>query len=349
MEECKQLIENIKTGAYPVDKKIAAIDKLISVDSQNASFGICHACFDKNKNVMRYSCNAIMKFSYSRYSDLINFILEEETADIRYAQKKFLDLLYKLRNRDMLRYIVQNAALFAADRRKRWIINSWLRQSQAMNGLIKALFNTPPTVARRVVKILRNMDNRVTSDIIKTMRSYLNKPSASGIILKGLGILWDIASEDDLAPFLVTLFSSDDPKVRSKVILLLGKLSDKFAVVKTALQHSDARIRANALEAIWGEDTPETRGIFASCLNDSNNRVRANAAKGFHEIGDERGLKTLLEMVHDKDKMMRASGAWALGEVREVSVINTLQSLQENDPEEIVRMNSRIALEKMDA
>jgi len=346
--ECKQLIKTIKAEAYSIDKKLKAINELISMDSQSASLGICHACFVKNEALMEHSYQAIREFSYTRFSDLINFILEEETADIRYARRKNLDLLYKLRSRDVLRYILENAVLLSDDTQKRWIIVAWLRQSRTMNKLIEALFNMPTPAAKKVVTMLKKMDKGVTLDIIKFMESYFSRRSTSDIILKGLEILQDIASRDITMIFLIKLFSNDAPEVKSKVTLILGKLLDKFAFVKAALQNEDARVRANALESIWGEDNPEAREVFASCLDDEDNRARANAAKGLYEINDGRGLKALMEMVHDEDKMMRASGAWALGEIREVSAISDLQNLQENDQEEIVRRNARIALENMD-
>jgi len=347
MEEHRQLIQTIKTDASPVYRKIAALDKLISADDKISSLGVCHACFVRNAKVMKYSCKAIMEFSYSRFSDLIDFILEEEAEDTRYERKKFLDLLHKLRRRDMLRYIVENAVSLSDDGKKRWIMGSWLRQSQATNELIKALFKMPTPAAKNFVKLLARIDNSVIFDIIKIVRGYIDKPSASDLVLKGLAILEDVASRNDIVLLLIKLLGNDTPKVRSKVTLMLSKLLDKFSFIRDALKDDDARVRANALEAIWGEDTPEAKGLFASCLDDENNRVRANAAKGLHEISDERGLKTLMEMLNDEDKMMRASAAWALGEIRAASMTGALVNLQENDPEDIVQKNAQIALEKI--
>ena len=344
MEEHRRLTQTIKTSSYPIDKKIAAIDELISMDSQLASLGICHACFVKNETLMKRSCKAIRGFSYSRFRDLINFILEEESADTRYARKKFLDLLYKLRQRDMLKYIVENASLLSADEQKRRIIAPWLRQSQAMSRLIKALFSMPPKTAKILGRILKQIDSGLTLNIAKIMK---NAPPP--IVLKGLNILQEISNGNEIAPFLMNLFHHSDQKVKSKVTLMLGSLSDKLMFVKTALQDGDSRVRANALEAIWDEDVPEVKKVFASHLNEKDNRARANAAMGLHQMGDERGFDTLMEMIHDKEKMMRASAAWAFGEVKEVKAINRLQTLQANDPEEIVRKNATIALEKMDA
>jgi len=344
MDESKRLIKIIKTDAYPIDKRIAAIEELISMDSQSASLGICHACFVKNGALMKQSCKAIREFSYPRFSDLINFILEEDTADTRYARKKFLDLLYKLRRRDMLRYIVQNAAHLADDEQKRRIIAPWLKQSQVMDRLVKALFSMPTTTARTLGKILKNMDSGLALYITNIMKS-----SPTKVTLKGLDILQEIAKADDIAPVLMKLFNSGDQKVKSKVTLMLGKVSSRLVFVKTALQDIDGRVRANALESIWEEDTPEAKEVFAFHLYDEDNRARANAAMGLYQMGDERGFNALMDMLHNKDKMMRASAAWVLGEVKEIRSIERLQTLQENDKEEIVNNNAVKALEKMDA
>ena len=344
MEDNERLIQTIKTNANPIDKKLIAVNELISMDSQIASLGICHACFVKNRILMQHSYQAIRKFSYSRFSELVNFILEEERADTKYKRKKFLDLLYRLRRRDMLKYIVSNAALLVADEQKRKIIAPWLRESQAMKRLIKALFSMPAKTAKTLGKILKEMDSGVTFDIIRIME---NSPSA--IVIQGLEILQEISSGDDITPFLMKLFNSGNQKVKSKVTLMLGKVSDRLTFVKTALQDNSTSVRANALESIQEENTPEAKEIFASHLDDKDSRARANAAMGLRRMGDERGLKTLMDMLHNKDKMMRANAAWALGELKEVGAIDRLRYLLENDPGEIVRRNAKEALEKIDA
>jgi len=101
-----------------------------------------------------------------------------------------------------------------------------------------------------------------------------------------------------------------------KDIGMLGNDDDKIRLVPF-LDHENERVRANAIEVISRvNNSPLLKDLLGKKLNDSNNRSRANAAITLYQIGDLRGLTTLIEMCRDKNSsLMRASGAYGIGQI----------------------------------
>lgn len=52
------------------------------------------------------------------------------------------------------------------------------------------------------------------------------------------------------------------------------------------LGESDPRVRANAIESLWGVDSPEARTLLSFATNDANNRVVGNALLGLYHLGN---------------------------------------------------------------
>jgi len=119
--------------------------------------------------------------------------------------------------------------------------------------------------------------------------------------------------------FCKVLEVEKDPQVMAtfiKDIGMLGSDDDKIRLVPF-LDHENERVRANAIEVISRvNNSPLLKDLLGKKLNDSNNRSRANAAITLYQIGDLRGLTTLIEMCRDKvSGLMRASGAYGIGQI----------------------------------
>lgn len=94
-------------------------------------------------------------------------------------------------------------------------------------------------------------------------------PSDEGLVLEHL---------DDL---IAHLDSTDNPRQISNLLsrchLVTGSKVNKIKVLSKFLKHSDARIRANALESLGQLHSDDERQIFTTYLKDDNNRVIGNA------------------------------------------------------------------------
>lgn len=117
-------------------------------------------------------------------------------------------------------------------------------------------------------------------------------------------------------------------------------------IISSYLQHSDNRVRANAVEALENfGDLERGQAIFAM-LSDPNNRVQANAIKAIHNLYGADMSANITAMAASPDKWKRASMAYALGEIlvpnRETTLLKFL-----DDPDVSVRFNAARSLNRV--
>lgn len=111
---------------------------------------------------------------------------------------------------------------------------------------------------------------------------------------------------------------SADDEIRATIVSLLGETRNATlrSVFLKALQDTNARVRANAVEALSEVCTgKELLQILAHCVKDRNNRVKANALRSLILLGVAQAAPLLHEMAHHQNPRFRASAAWVLGEV----------------------------------
>lgn len=176
-----------------------------------------------------------------------------------------------------------------------------------------------------------------------THKEFVNKlgPQAEAL----LDILTQSSPGNRLLPVAVQLLRSQAGHVRSKAALLVAQRNQR---VDIALSDSDARVRANAIEALWGQRTPGSRRALLGALEDENNRVVGNAILGLFKIGELSVVPRLLEMVHHPAPLFRATAAWVIGQTMDRAFLPRLRELAA-DPEENVAAAARLALERFEA
>ena len=114
------------------------------------------------------------------------------------------------------------------------------------------------------------------------------------------------------------LESEESDKVRATLIKVLGELGGAkvLPIITLYLKDSNARVRANAVEAIErisGSTTIDMREHIIPLLDDENNRVKANSVKALFKMGENKALEVLKNMINSKDDWMRASAAYVFG------------------------------------
>jgi len=112
---------------------------------------------------------------------------------------------------------------------------------------------------------------------------------------------------------LVNLLRSPDPHVRSKAATLYGRTSHNAEWVRSRLGETDPRVRANAVESLWGEDSDAARAVLKEASRDRHHRVAANAWIGLDQIGAKDVIPNLKRMAEAEDPMARAAAAFAMG------------------------------------
>jgi HEAT repeat protein len=171
-------------------------------------------------------------------------------------------------------------------------LNQPTRQ-QAGRAMLKLLPDAPQRLARRLT----------TGTVEQRLKAML--------IVSELDLVETV--RNDLRP----LCSHPHPKVRSRAIGILSgaPTGADEATLQQALNDNDARVRANAIEAVERSNRSDYVTLLASRLRSSNARERANAIKALHRMKVSTATRALQAMLRDDRPDHRVSGLWALRQI----------------------------------
>jgi hypothetical protein len=167
-----------------------------------------------------------------------------------------------------------------------------------------------------------------------------------------LEILDAVSSGARIHTVLPALLRHSDPRVRSKAALLIGRVNQNLHWLEQRLADSDSRVRANAIESMWGVDSPEARELFLAAASDRHYRVAANAIVGLHRAGDLISARIVRAMARHADPQFRSAAAWAMGETGDPRFLPVLActpdesqgAVRRNVLRATVRIRKRIAV-----
>ena len=131
---------------------------------------------------------------------------------------------------------------------------------------------------------------------------------------RALAIVNELPADRHILLPLVNLLCSPDAQVRSKAAAIYGRTSKNPEWVRKKLAETDARVRANAVESLWGADSEPARAVLKEASRDRNHRVAANALIGLHRSGADVTV-SLQKMASGSDPLTRAAAAFAMGQV----------------------------------
>ena len=149
------------------------------------------------------------------------------------------------------------------------------------------------------------------------------------LLYSALQLLETIEGPGTLRTWLLGLTHHRDPRVRSKATKLICKLQSTPELIQRQFRSTDARVRANAVEALWGLQTAEAANIFKQACSDSNHRVVVNGLIGlyFFEGDGDTALRYLQELAEDSSELLRAAAMWAFGYLKDQRAIPVLEKL----------------------
>lgn len=138
--------------------------------------------------------------------------------------------------------------------------------------------------------------------------------------------------ELDTIPILIEKYQADtDLRRKALMISFLSRFKSitLLSVFDDALKARDARLRANAIEAIGDLKLPveELRKRIVPYLNDPNNRIRANAILAMAKIAPEKVKAQIIEMCNSDDVQLRRSAAFILCMIPPIDFFNESEKL----------------------
>ena len=188
----------------------------------------------------------------------------------------------------------------------------------ASNGmLLRALCN--PETSRDEAIALARAARRSDPQIDVTLARILAGSAVGGQVqvtdpARLLDILAEVADGGRIVPSLMRLMRHPDPYLRSKVVKMIGRGSHSAKWVMGRLSESDSRVRANAVESLWGVDIPEARTLLSFAASDAHPRVVGNSLLGLYYLGDSAVLAEVVKLAGHESADFRASAAWLMGE-----------------------------------
>jgi hypothetical protein len=203
----------------------------------------------------------------------------------------------------------------------------------ASHGLLLPILSHPGLnreEALVVARVAQRADPQVETAIAKRLADSANSGSP-GISSKNAARLLEILSEisdgSKILPSLLRLLRHPDPHLRSKAVKMIGRGNPSAKWVQSRLIEADMRVRANAIESLWGVNTPEARELLQASVHDLDNRVAGNALVALHRIGDCAAIPDFFRMAAHELPRFRVTAAWAMGESGDPRFLEALAHL----------------------
>jgi hypothetical protein len=131
-------------------------------------------------------------------------------------------------------------------------------------------------------------------------------------MMRVLDVLGDLF-EGEPPPAVRRLRLHGTGRLRAKAALTLSRNEQSLEWAEQALSDPDARMRANAVEAIAALKSERARALLEKAATDPHRRVLANALLALHKLGAPETEKQLLDLSASRSPFSRSAAAWAMG------------------------------------
>lgn len=173
------------------------------------------------------------------------------------------------------------------------------------------------------VRLLRSLVQNNGNTSVQELEHLVG--TAVGIRL--LDLLGEISDGTRILPTMTQLLGHSNSHIRSKAALLVGRSNKNHKWVQERLGETDARVRANAVESLWGADSAGSRAVFWAALGDDDNRVVGNAALGLYRLGDPASVRVILQLLSHPEAGFRVTAVWVMGETGDPRFIPILSKI----------------------
>jgi hypothetical protein len=200
-------------------------------------------------------------------------------------------------------------------------------------------------LAQRIAAIEPRLDTKLVS--LLPGRGSVTCDGANAVVAeRALEILDAISASMRLVPMLAHLIGHPNPRLRAKISKLVGRTIRNARALEERLNEVDPRVRANAVESLWGEKAPWAPTLLWKATHDVNNRVAGNALFGLYDLQDEKVIPHIVSMAEHPKPLFRSTAAWTMGRTGDKQFLPALEKLT-RDLYALVRKNARKAIEQI--
>ncbi len=206
---------------------------------------------------------------------------------------------------------------------------------------LKVLFDPailPHETASKATAALVKADPQFLRTFLKEVEPLTLTPQ----ILRALSLA-PATGDSALLPWLKKMTQHTDDRIRSRAVKLLCEIRPVKSQIDRQMLDENARVRANAIEALWNVKTAEVTEMFRTALSDSNHRVVGNALVGLHRQGEPEAFAKMTELCQSQQVSVRRAMAWCLGFIADERGITLLLELSK-DVAPVVRNQARRSL-----
>ena len=126
---------------------------------------------------------------------------------------------------------------------------------------------------------------------------------------------------------LAPVLQDPDPRVHSKMALLMARVAPEGEWVTEGMADSDPRVRANVVEALWNQKSEFANRLFHRAAADPHHRVSANAIYGLYLQGDPSALGKIRHLLLGSDGLARRAGLWLVERTKDPRYLSMLGKL----------------------
>ena len=233
-------------------------------------------------------------------------------------------------------HFIQSAAAFlksAKEDRFSRLVLYLLREREGDLGHL--LFQSPILPANESIELAAlasridpRLQGKWATSLARNLEHWAENDSVDEI-LRQIEVLARCIDSIRLARLLTELSKHSDPRIRSKAVLFSGQLIDSSNESR-ALQDPNARVRANALEAMWGRQDDQAIALFKKHSNQKGLRESVNSLLGLHQAGHLSARTQLMELADSSDTRLQLGAIWAMGQTKDPRLHIYLQTRLRN-------------------
>jgi hypothetical protein len=215
----------------------------------------------------------------------------------------------------------------------RCLVGMLLRQPAVLDQIADPALRTiqqAVRVTRRFIEVDPSFDVQLARRLHDA--SGLNHSTAFDSVrtYRVLEILDEASPGRRLLPVVRHLLESKDARVSARAVLFVGRREGvKWA--ERQLQRADSRVRANAIEGLWGLDSPDAVQLLESLARDGNNRVAGNALVGLHVTGKADVTEEIERLRQCEHAPSRSTAAWMMGRIGSAAFLEPLERLRRDE------------------
>lgn len=216
----------------------------------------------------------------------------------------------------------------------------------AVRGYSRHLLDLELSELDECLRAAATLSQHDTSFIAGLVRSA-DELQGSKSTMRALEILDGLGQSGVAAQWIRRMTADADASLRSKAVKILSKLYVNLSLIERQFESEDARVRANAVEGLWGEKSQRHVQLLERAAKDPHHRVAGNGLYGLYLAGSAGIGERMIQAANSSSPQHRAAIAWAMGKTGSPEFVSPLEKLAA-DSEECVRTSAARALAQLE-